>query len=89
VDQNVFLRRGFDGHSDGIQQSVEFNFAHRARSQVRERTVAKVFCSQIEQIAQIVSIERSRLTWLLMSLFFGAKTTPLRSRPDVRKITFG
>jgi hypothetical protein len=38
-----------------------------ALSQVSERSVAKVFCFQIEAIAQIVSIERSRPFWLLMS----------------------
>src|ERR1700730_9727172 len=66
VGQKVLLRRGFDRHSDGLKQSVEFNFAHRAL-RVRERTVSEVFCFQIEQIVQIVSIRRSRLNWLPMS----------------------
>jgi len=49
------LRRGLDRHSHGLQQSVELNFAHRALL-IRERRVSKVFCLQIEQIAQTVSI---------------------------------
>src|SRR5258708_34962772 len=53
--QKVFLRRGLDRHSHGLQQSVELNFAHRALL-IRERRVSKVFCLQIEQIAQTVSI---------------------------------
>ena len=39
---------GCNGRSHGIQQSVEFNFAHHALSGVRERKVSKVFCFQIE-----------------------------------------
>src|SRR5450631_3548049 len=30
IGQEILLRRGFDRHSDGLQQSVEFYFAHRA-----------------------------------------------------------
>src|SRR5882724_7459989 len=53
--QKVFLRRGLDRHSHGLQQSVELNFAHRALL-IRARRVSKVLCLQIEQIAQTVSI---------------------------------
>jgi hypothetical protein len=37
-----------------------------ALSRVRERMVSKVLCFQIEAIAQIVMIWRSRQSWLLM-----------------------
>src|SRR6202045_5257081 len=66
LGQEVLLRSRLDGRSHGIQQSIEFNFAHRAL-RVGVRNVSEVFCLQIEQIAQIVSIRRSRTAWLPMS----------------------
>src|SRR5580698_3934842 len=62
---HVVLRCGLDRHSDGLQQSVVFNFAHRAL-RFGERKVSKLLCFRLEQIAQILSIRRSRLTWLRM-----------------------
>lgn len=57
------------------------------RSHIRECSVAKVFCFQIEAITQIVSIERPRQKWLLMSYVTEANTPP-RRQFNVRKITF-
>ena len=53
VGQEVLLRR--NGCSHGIQQTVEFNFTHHAL-RVRERSISKDICGQIEVIDQIVSI---------------------------------
>src|SRR5213592_126276 len=60
TSQKVLLRRGLDRHSHGLQQSVEFDFAHGALL-VRERKVSRVFCFRIEQIAQTLSIRSTRL----------------------------
>jgi hypothetical protein len=54
VGQEVFLRRGSDGRSHGIQQTLVLNFTHHAL-RVPERTISKYFCVQIEVIDQIVS----------------------------------
>src|SRR5205823_3827887 len=61
IGHEVLLR--LDCRSHGIQQSVEFSFAHRALP-ARERTISKVVCLHIEAIVQIVSIRRWGLTWL-------------------------
>src|SRR6266849_6353981 len=63
VGQEVLLRRGRNGRSHGIQQTIELNFTHHAL-RVRERTITESFCVQIEVIDQIVSIRQSERTWL-------------------------
>jgi len=63
VGQEVLLRR--NGCSHGIQQTVEFNFTHHAL-RVRERSISKDICGQIEVIDQIVSIRQPERTWLLI-----------------------
>jgi hypothetical protein len=63
VGQEVLLRRGRNGRSHGIQQTIELNFTHHAL-RVRERTISEYFSAQIEMIDQIVSIRQSERTWL-------------------------
>jgi hypothetical protein len=50
----LFLRHGFDRHLNGLQQPVVFSFAHRTLRTFRGRRIAKVFCFQIEPVAQIL-----------------------------------
>lgn len=59
------LRSGLDRRSHGVQQSVEFSFAHRAL-QVRARSVSEVPYFGVEQVAPIVSNRCSRPTWLMI-----------------------
>jgi hypothetical protein len=65
VGQEVLLRRGRNGRSHGIQQTIELNFTHHAL-RVRERTISEYFSVQIAVIDQIVSIRQSARTWLLI-----------------------
>jgi hypothetical protein len=64
LGQEIILRFGRNSRLHGIQQKVEFNFTHRAL-RVRELTMPKGFCFQIERIARILMNARSRQVWLL------------------------
>ncbi|HTT84012.1 MAG TPA: hypothetical protein VMF67_11065, partial [Rhizomicrobium sp.] len=56
-----------------------------ARSQSRVRNVAKVFCSGIARIVQIVTTRLSRLLWLVISYENPAKPYAVPAREKCEK----
>src|SRR6202047_2697796 len=66
--QEVLLRGGRHRRPYGIQQSFEFDFAHRALH-LEARSLSKVGCSRVAQMAQILSVSGRALAmvaeWLI------------------------
>ena len=59
IGDEILWRNGCDRRVDGVEQSFEFRFTHRTL-RVRAENVAKLLFFRIEQIAQIVPIQRAR-----------------------------
>src|SRR5450631_2693804 len=49
MGKKVVLRDGFDRHSDALQQSVEFNFAHRTLPTFESARSQKSFVSRLNK----------------------------------------
>src|SRR5450631_2818514 len=49
MGEKVVLRDGLDRHSDGLQQSVEFNFAHRTLPTLESARSQKSFVSRLNK----------------------------------------
>ena len=88
IGQSLHLRSRRDRRTHSIQQSVEFNVAHRALSQRFESAPSqKSFVSGLNRSFKLYrSGARGRLGYEYLDS--DAKNRSIRRRPNVRKITF-
>src|ERR1700737_4453335 len=88
LGQEVLLRSGLDWPSPGIQQSIEFSFAHRALPVSENARSQKSLASRLSRSLKLYrSGDRGCLGYRILDV--RAKRRTARARPSVRRITFG